>query len=58
MKLIVLNEIIYLRHISSIPSGVVLTPEAVKIVENVHYLVTHNLPVPRYVLFLLIKEIY
>jgi hypothetical protein len=32
------------------PSGINLTPESIKIIENVHYLVTHNLPVQRYVI--------
>lgn len=31
------------------PSGLLLHPEVMKVIENVHYLVNNNLPVNKYV---------
>jgi hypothetical protein len=48
-KLVVLNKIEYLKHLNYHPTGLVLHPETVTIVENVHYLVNNNLPVNKFV---------
>lgn len=48
-KLVVLNQIEYLKHMSYHPTGLVLHPNTVQIIENVHYLVNNNLPVNKFV---------
>ena len=39
------------------PSGLVLHPEIEKMIENIHYLVNHNLPVNKYVPIVAFVEI-
>lgn len=46
-KLIVENEIDHIMYMTM--HGFTLHPETQKCVENVHYLLEHNLPVPKYV---------
>ena len=48
-KLVVINKITYLQHMNQHPSGLVLHPETIKTIENVHYLVNNNLPVSKFV---------
>lgn len=48
-KLVVLNQIEYLKHMSYHPTGLVLHPNTIEIIENVHYLVNNNLPVNKFV---------
>lgn len=48
-KLVVLNQIEYLKHMSYHPTGLVLHPTTIEIIENVHYLVNNNLPVNKFV---------
>ena len=48
-KIVVLNKIEYLRHMNMHPSGLVLHPDIMKMIENVHYLVNNNLPVNKFV---------
>jgi TolA-binding protein len=48
-KLVVLNKIEYLKHMNYHPTGLVLHPETIKVIENVHYLVNNNLPVSKFV---------
>ena len=55
-KLIVLNKIQYLKHLNMHPSGLVLSPDTITIIENVHYLVNNNLPVNRFVSLLPLRN--
>ena len=48
-KIVVLNKITYLKHLNYHPTGLVLHPEVMKMIENIHYLVNNNLPVNKYV---------
>lgn len=41
------NHITHIRHITQ--HGLTLHPETQKVVENVHYLLEHNLPIPKHV---------
>ncbi len=49
-KLAILNQITYMVHMNSHPSGIRYHPEVLQVIENVHYLVNNNLPVNRYVI--------
>ena len=51
MKLAVINQIRYLEYLNLHHTGFVLHPETIKVIENIHYCVNHNLPVSRIKIF-------
>jgi hypothetical protein len=57
-KTMVLAKVEYFKFQFHLLRGMALSPEKLKVLENVHYLATNNLPVPRYRIYTIAPELF